>query len=224
MKKEWWSPGSPAPVRLYDQIPTRATTHSRIRFAGKTTFLKFMLAWLITFHQVVVLADAPNLYLFYQGQVYHQPMLSGFMNLPEFVGPQYYPIWALVDLDFQKTRATLITGSAKIWPIQAASPNPAQWESWFKQYGATRLGMPAGWTRQELIFGYVRSPFLPSIPVMSFGSGLSLTTSPLQFGSCTRLRQISVPDEAVTPGAHSNRHQADRRCTGGSPDGRQNSG
>jgi len=120
-----------------------------------------MLVWLITFHQVVVLADAPHLYLFYKGKVYHQPMSSGFVHLPGVAGPQYHPIWALIDLDYEKTRATLITGSAKIWPIQAAYPNPAQWKPWFKRHGATLLGMPAGWTRQELIFGYVRSPFLP---------------------------------------------------------------
>lgn len=39
---------------------------------GKTTFLKFVLARLISAGQVVLLCDNTEVYLFYHGQVYFQ--------------------------------------------------------------------------------------------------------------------------------------------------------
>ena len=63
---EWCSLDSPEPVRPYSQILPRAATHQRICSPGKTTFLKFLLVWLISAHQVVLLCDNLSTYLFYQ--------------------------------------------------------------------------------------------------------------------------------------------------------------
>ncbi len=77
-----------------------ATTHQHIS-PGKTTFLKFMLMWLVSAHQVVLLCDSTDIHLFYHGQVYFWLMESGFRYLPGHKGTLYYPIWALIDVDFQ---------------------------------------------------------------------------------------------------------------------------
>ncbi len=59
-----------------------ATTQQRIS-PGKTTFLKFMLARLISDRQVVLLCDSTHAYLFYLGQVYFRLTTFGFEDLPK---------------------------------------------------------------------------------------------------------------------------------------------
>ena len=50
--------------------PLRATTHRCTRSPGKTTFLNFMLARLLSLHQVVFPCDNLIVYLFYCGKMY----------------------------------------------------------------------------------------------------------------------------------------------------------
>ena len=131
-------------------------THQRIRSPGKSTFLKFMLARLIATHQVVLLCDSSDAYLFYCGQVYYHPMNdSVFHNLPAHKNIPYCPILSLIDVDY-KDRGPPFESSSNIWPIQVSSPNPIRWKSWAKQNKAAVLGMPL-WSTDELTEGYVCS-------------------------------------------------------------------
>ena len=77
-----------------------ATTHQHIS-PGKTTFLKFMFMQLISARQVILLCDSTDVRLFYCGQVYPWLMMFGFRNLPKHQGALYFPIWALIDVDYQ---------------------------------------------------------------------------------------------------------------------------
>jgi len=135
----------------------RATTHWRIRSPGKTTFLNFMLARLVSARQVVLICDNHKIHLFFYGQVYSRSAGSGLEDLPKRLPKQYFPIWALIDADLQK-QGTPFSRRSNIWPIQASFPNPVQWETWSKQYGAAMLGMPL-WNVEELMEGYVFSLF-----------------------------------------------------------------
>jgi len=147
--------------------PPHATTYRHIRSPGKTTFLKLMLARLISADQVVLLCDSINTYLFYQGRVYTRLTQFGIGSLPKHQEIPYCPVWALIDVDFND-RGPPLSSTSNVWPIQASSPNPIRWKSWQKQYGAAELGMPL-WNEEELMAGYVFSlfSFLPSIPAMS---------------------------------------------------------
>jgi len=127
---------------------------------GKTTFLKFTLARLISHRQVVLLCDITKAFLFYHGKVYSRPTQYGFGDLPIHQEATYCPIWALLDVDYQD-QGPPITARANIWPIQASYPNPIQWKSWRKQYNAALLGMPL-WKMDDLMEGYVFSVFSPS--------------------------------------------------------------
>ena len=147
-EKEWCLPGSPASVRLYVQIPSPCHSSSDHTFSGKTTFLKFMLAWLISVDQVVLLCTADDNYLFYCGQVYVRSTSVGFRGLPVRQNVEYFPIWALIDMDYKKSDPH-IRADSDIWPIQASSPNPVRWAPWVKQNGAALLGMPV-WSMREL--------------------------------------------------------------------------
>ena len=123
---------------------------------GKTTFLKFMLARLISAQQVVLLCDDSATHLFYRGGVYIRPTEPhGFMNLPTHA--PHNPIWALIDVGYED-RGPPLTGSTGVWPIQASSPNPVRFKSWSKQDGATLLGMPP-WSMMDLVEAYVSIPF-----------------------------------------------------------------
>jgi len=118
-----------------------------------------MLAQLLSAHQVTLLCNSSMTYLFFRGKVYVRPTQFGFYNLPSY--PGYCPIWALIDMDYQKT-APPIERDTDIWPIQASSPQPSRWKTWIKQYGASLLAMPL-WSMEELEEGYVFSSFsLPS--------------------------------------------------------------
>jgi hypothetical protein len=155
--KEQCSLGSPAPVRLCDPAPPLMTTHRRIHSPGKTTFLKFMLARLISARQVVLLCDNGMVYLFYCGKVYSQQTESGFQGLPRRQRTRYCPIWALIDVGFGD-QGPPVSLSSNMWPIQTTSPNPRRYKSWRKQNGAALLGMRI-WEMEELIEGYVFSLF-----------------------------------------------------------------
>ena len=115
-----------------------------------------MLARLISSHQVVVLCDSHKAHLFYHNKVYTRPAQFAFEDLPTRKETRYFPIWALIDVDYEERGPHL--ASTDVWPIQTSSPNPIRWNSWLKQHGAVLLGMPV-WTRQELIKGYVFSSF-----------------------------------------------------------------
>jgi len=116
-----------------------------------------MLARLISLHQVVLLCTSDDVHLFYCGQVYFRPTVSGFRGLPRHEWIEYCPIWALFDVDF-KDHGPPIAAESNIWPIQASSPNPIRWKAWSKQTGAALLGMPL-WNMDELMGGYVFSLF-----------------------------------------------------------------
>ena len=117
-------------------------------------FQMFMLARLLSAHQVVLLCDNYKLFLFFRRQVYYQSTGS-YITLPQ----SPYPIWSLIDVDFQDQGPPYdITGDRYVWPIQTSSPNPVRWHCWTKQIGAAILGMPL-WTMEELIEGYVFSLF-----------------------------------------------------------------
>jgi hypothetical protein len=95
-------------------------------------------------------------YLFYQGQVYSRPTVSGFLDLSkhqcegnphrhqrEENPPKHkddWRIWALINGDFQV--GPPIDVDSYIWPIQTSYPDREQFHSWNKPYGAAMLGMP----------------------------------------------------------------------------------
>jgi hypothetical protein len=134
----------------------RTTTHQCIRCTGKTTFLTFILAWLISVNQVVLLCRSTELFLFFGGKVYLQ-WGHHLSCLP--VNLQGWLIWTLVDVDSAEGGPPL-SGHHDVWPIQASSPNSEQWRRWVKQFNAGMLGMPL-WNMEELMKGYVISCFLP---------------------------------------------------------------
>jgi hypothetical protein len=136
--------------------PARTKTHQCIRCTGKTTFLAFILAWLISTKQVVLLYLSTELFLFYHGKVHvrRNPSLS---DLPRNV--QGLPTWMLIDVDSEENGPSL-NKTYKIWPIHASSPDPKQWKRWTKQFGAPVLGMPL-WNIEELTKGYIIICFLP---------------------------------------------------------------
>jgi hypothetical protein len=135
------------------QIPPCAAAHWTIRSVGKTTFLNFVLARLLSARQVVLLCTSKEIHLFYRGEVYFRPTASSFEELPERLGSEYYPIWTLIDVDFKKEESVIPEG-ANIWPIQASSPNSSRWKVWQNHFGAAVWGMPL-WNMEELIKGYV---------------------------------------------------------------------
>ena len=131
-------------------------TH-QVRSPGKTTFLNFMLAQLISPRQVVVLCDNFKAYLFYSGQVYSRSMALDLEALPNHPQIDYFPIWALIDADL-RSHELPFTYELNIWPIQASSPNTTRWKAWSKQFGAAVLGLPL-WNMGELMKGCVFGVF-----------------------------------------------------------------
>ena len=155
--------------------PTRSSphtmTHRPAHSPGKTTFLIFMLARLISAHQVVLLCGNAKIHLFYRGQVYYQPAESDF-TLPRSLYD--HPIWSLIDVDFKdREPPESITGIRSVWPIQTSSPNPVRWKYWSKQAEAAILGMPL-WTMEELVKGYVFNLFPLPVTCRSIGRRLTL--------------------------------------------------
>jgi len=124
-----------------------------------------MLLWLISARQVVLLCDNNKVYLFYCGQVYFRPTETGFEDLPVRIRASYYPLWTLIDVNYENHGPPINAGS-NIWPIQTSSPNPSRWKSWRKQNGAALLGMPL-WNTEELMEGHVFNLF--SLPAIDSG-------------------------------------------------------
>jgi len=144
-------------------------SHQRIRSPGKTNFLRFMLARLLSNQQVVVLCDNDQVHLFYRDQVYARPTALGFVDLPVHREHPSRSVWGLIDVDFQD-HGPPISSDLTVWPIQASSEKPIRWRSWQKQLrGAALWGMPL-WNLEELVEGYALSSFYRS----SRGSSLTL--------------------------------------------------
>jgi hypothetical protein len=141
---------SPAPVSLNHQISTLCV-HSPAHPLGKTTFLKFLLARLISARQVVLFGNQDTFYLFYHGKVYEKKEQIR-NDLPRlFQNMCYQPAWALIDGDGM-TKVPFNVDD-KIWPILATSPQPDRWKSWYRQLGAPIWGM-AKWNFKELTAWY----------------------------------------------------------------------
>ena len=119
--------------------PLRATTHRPIRSPGKSTFLMFMLARLLSLRQVVLLCDNLVVYLFYRGKVYTRSAEIGPGNLPT-KDSGYCPVWGLIDVDYMNEEpSSSITSNSNVWPIQASLPDPLRWRSWRTQNNAASL-------------------------------------------------------------------------------------
>ena len=146
-------PGTGASVSLISHHPT---THWCTLCPGKTFFLNFLLARLISAKQVVLLFSGSRLRLFYNGKVYERDQ-PRFIGLPMHKQGRKWPIWALVNAD-ALTGAPLIDNEDAVWPIQASPPNPKRWKVWTKQRGAAIVGMPL-WSKEELMEGYVLATF-----------------------------------------------------------------
>src|ERR1700733_12149152 len=124
---------------------TRSTlyeTHQSIRFPGKSVFQNFMLAQLISAQQVVILFTSPQVYLFYQGQVYLRPATSNVDYLPCHTdADEPWPIWTLIEVDYDEGGPP-IEHNLDLWPIQTSSPAPICFELWKREYRASLFGMP----------------------------------------------------------------------------------
>ena len=150
--------GQPGIGAFPSSDPVRQT-HHRTHAAGKTTFLNFMFARLVSAQQVLLIYNVIGIHLFYRGGVYRRPATSRFKHLPRHKTGEYWPIWALIDMDGLTGEPPLSTGEKGVWPIQAASPDPAQYKKWVKYFRAAVIGMPR-WSEEELLKGYVLSLFL----------------------------------------------------------------
>ena len=117
-----------------------------------------MLARLVSAQQVVILYKRSGIYLFYQGIVYWRNPRSPFDHLPLHKTVKTWRIWTLIDIDKSVNEPPLEI-EERVWPIQAASPNPDQYQKWVKYFYAAVLGMPR-WSEEELLRGYVLSLFL----------------------------------------------------------------
>jgi len=178
--------GQPGTGASMTRSPPCAATHRWIRPPGKTTFLPFMLARLVSAHQVVVYYTSGRSVLFYRGEVYTRSALSGFEDLPMIQGILYCPVWTLIDMDFGNGAPPIVEDS-NIWPIQASLLNPIRWNQWRERDGAALLGMPL-WSMEELIMGYAFALF----PLLSTDPG-----HPLQWrfvADCPPL-QLPYPDQ-----------------------------
>ena len=125
--------------------------HSAAHPIGKSTFLMFLLARLISARQVVILGNKIKSNLFYRGKVYRKMQYLG--DLPTlFQNEREQPAWALIDGDCMTE--VPFTMNAQIWPILATSPQPIRWQqSWGRQLNAFMWGMPK-WNFEELVAWY----------------------------------------------------------------------
>jgi len=126
-----------------------------IHSLGKSTFLKYALARLLSEQEVVLLCDNLHAYLFYRGTAYFQHASLGFLGLPVHKEHPTRAVWTPIDVDYQTHGPPIRAG---IWPIQASSPKPTRWKSWVKQLDGALWGMPL-WSLKELIRGYAFSSF-----------------------------------------------------------------
>ena len=136
------------------------------------------------------LCDNSELYLFYCGQVYFNLMESR-ITLPR--SRFGYPIWTLIDVDFQDREPPYaITGRKHVWPIQTSSPNPARWKHWSERNEAAILGMPL-WSMEELVKGYVFNLFPLPVTCRSIGVRHRLT---LAFATVYVIDPDMIPSDA----------------------------
>ena len=149
--------GQPGTGTSTTRSPPCAATHRWIHSAGKTIFLTFMLAQLVSAHQVVLYYSPNRIVLFYRGEVYTRSSQYGFDDLPRHPEVSYCPVWTFIDMDYLDGPPPM-TPESKVWPIQASSPIPSRWKSWRKQTGAALLGMPL-WNMEELVMRYVFALF-----------------------------------------------------------------
>ena len=141
-------------VSLAEPTPCMAT-HRFIHRLGKSFFLNFVLARLISAEQVVVLSAEDTIFLFYGGTVYKRSPVH-FSELPTCKRKERWPIWTLIDADGDC--GPPINSWDNIWPIQVSSPHPTRWKGWRKQRGAAIFGMCL-WDEEELMEGYVKAAF-----------------------------------------------------------------
>ena len=73
----------------------RTTTHQCNCSLGKTFFLNFLLARLISARQVVLLSDGYTVHLFYHGKLYTREPVR-FSCLPRHKLGGKWPIWTLI--------------------------------------------------------------------------------------------------------------------------------
>ena len=132
-------------------------SYRRIRSPGKSNFLKFVLAWLLSKQQVVLLCCSAHAYLFYRDMVYFQPTSHAFLGLPVHREHPNRGLWTPIDVDYD-TRGPPLTGDQNVWPIQVSSPKPIRWRSWLKQLDGALWGMPL-WSLEELIEGCAFNSF-----------------------------------------------------------------
>ena len=155
--------------------PPHETTDRRIHSPGKSTFLKFMLACLIS-AQVVLQYTVSMVRLFFDGKVYSRPASRGLEGLPVHRNAPYSPIWALIDMDLKKQEPP-VDPETNVWPIQASSPDPIR--------GGVRLQL-------VLPFCYVvRYRFVADCP------------SPLQFKASARIQRIAGQTGEISPACES---------------------
>ncbi|KAI0764753.1 hypothetical protein C8Q74DRAFT_1449937 [Fomes fomentarius] len=121
---------------------------------GKSMFLKYMLARLLSEKQVVVFYTISGIHLFYQGAVYYHSetpdAMEAINNLPYHTQSTFSP-WMLVDMDLE-VREPRIDDVPSVWPILASSPNRKRWQCWAKQLDGVMWGMDV-WTKEELMCG-----------------------------------------------------------------------
>ncbi|KAL5480206.1 hypothetical protein ACEPAI_1476 [Sanghuangporus weigelae] len=124
------------------------------RGVGKTTWLWFMLIYLLTLKKNVALHTKGRTYLFYHDRVYIAS--SG----PDVTWPPSTAvrdrIWCLIDSDERVgPPPSYLTSKdeGRIFPVHAAPPNPARYYKWFKQRGGVVIGMPL-WNEEEIIEGF----------------------------------------------------------------------
>ncbi|KAI0739476.1 hypothetical protein C8Q80DRAFT_1274537 [Daedaleopsis nitida] len=140
---------------LYNRILTHRESIGGVAITGqpgigKTTFLKYILARLLSEKQVVILYTTEYVFLFYQQRVYYHPEVPGVLSrLPRTRSKHL--LWMLVDMDFVK-RGPHLGIDLHVWPILASSPNRERWIGLTAQYDVRVWGMEL-WTREELISG-----------------------------------------------------------------------
>ena len=125
-------------------------THHRTYPAGKTTFLNFMFARLVSVQRVIVLYNGSGIYIFYRGSVYRRNPQSRLEYLPLHKTGKDWRIWTLIDMDSLTGEPRLLK-IERVWPIQAAYPNPVRFKNWVKYFDPAILGMPR-WS-EELLKG-----------------------------------------------------------------------
>ncbi|KAL5482842.1 hypothetical protein ACEPAI_9437 [Sanghuangporus weigelae] len=121
---------------------------------GKTTWLWFMLIYLLTLKKNVALHTGGDTHLFYHDHVYIASSGTKVTWPPSTAVRDR--IWCLIDSDEHVGPPPIYLtwkDEERIFPVHAASPNPARYYEWFKQRGGVIIGMPL-WNEEEIIEGF----------------------------------------------------------------------